>query len=59
MKYLLDLSDLLEDELQHVYRSEKRLLSFLDDLHRSTSVKLSVLCRKRCRDFCSSQFEKY
>lgn len=39
MKHLLDLSDLLEDELQHVYYSEKRLLGFLEVLNRSTSYQ--------------------
>jgi ferritin-like metal-binding protein YciE len=39
MKHLLDLSDLLEDELQQVYHSEKRLIDFLDDLQKSTTYQ--------------------
>lgn len=36
MKHLLDLSDLLEEELHHVYHSERRLLAFLGDLQSSS-----------------------
>lgn len=39
MKHLLDLSDLLEDELHHVYHSERKLLGFLEALNRSTAYQ--------------------